>query len=83
MAKAILSENAQVILSHLQDMGGELETAPMIAEATGINVKSVNGIATGLAKRGLVTRLEVEGMDKKVIALTDAGREFDPQAIAE
>ena len=82
MAKAILSENAQAVLAHLQATT-EDETAQMIADATGIGVKSVNGVATGLAKRGLVYRHEVEGYDKKVISLTAEGAAFDPAAIVE
>jgi DNA-binding MarR family transcriptional regulator len=82
MAKTLLSENAQTILSYLQGSTAQ-ETAVTIAEATGLNTKSVNGVATGLAKRGLVERVEVEGVEKKVIALTAEGRDFDPYAVAE
>ena len=62
----VLSEKAQAILAHLQATAGTDETFVEVAEAT------------GLAKRGLVERVEVEGFDKKVIRLTDAGRTFDP-----
>jgi DNA-binding MarR family transcriptional regulator len=74
----VLSEKAQAILAHLQANVGTDETFVEVAEATGLEARSVNGTVTGLAKRGLVERVEVEGFDKKVIRLTDAGRTFDP-----
>lgn len=74
----VLSEKAQAILAHLQANVGTDETFVEVAEATGLEARSVNGTVTGLAKRGLVERVNVEGVDKKVIRLTDAGRTFDP-----
>lgn len=78
MANFVLSEKAQAILAHLQATAGTDETFVEVAAATGLEGRSVNGTVTGLAKRGLVERVEVEGFDKKVIRLTDAGRVFDP-----
>lgn len=74
----VLSEKAQAVLAHLQANVGTDETFVEVAEATGLEARSVNGTVTGLAKRGLVERVEVENFDKKVIRLTDAGRTFDP-----
>lgn len=74
----VLSEKAQTILAHLQANVGTDETFVDVAEATGLEARSANGTVTGLAKRGLVERVSVEGVDKKVIRLTDAGRTFDP-----
>lgn len=74
----VLSEKAQAILAHLQANVGTDETFVEVAEATGLEARSVNGTVTGLAKRGLVERVEVENFDKKVIRLTEAGRTFDP-----
>ena len=74
----VLSEKAQAILTHLQATAGTDETFVEIAEATGLEGRSVNGTITGLAKRGLVERVEVENFDKKVIRLTEAGKVFDP-----
>lgn len=74
----VLSEKAQAILAHLQANVGTDETFVEVAEATGLEARSINGTVTGLAKRGLVERVSVEGVDKKVIRLTDAGRTFDP-----
>jgi hypothetical protein len=42
--------------------------------------RSVNGTVTGLQKKELVVRQEVEGFEKKVIRLTAAGAGFDPEA---
>lgn len=78
MSNFVLSEKAQAVLAHLQAAVGTDETFVEVAEATGLEARSVNGTVTGLAKRGLVERVEVEGFDKKVIRLTDAGRTFDP-----
>lgn len=76
----VLSEKAQTVLAHLQANADTDETFVDIAEATGLEGRSVNGTITGLAKRGLVERVEVEGFDKKVVRLTDDGRVFDPMA---
>lgn len=78
MSNFVLSEKAQTILAHLQANVDTDETFVEVAEATGLEARSVNGTVTGLAKRGLVERVSVEGVDKKVIRLTDAGRTFDP-----
>lgn len=74
----VLSEKAQTVLAHLQATAGTDETFVEVAEATGLEARSVNGTVTGLAKRGLVERVEVENFDKKVIRLTEAGKVFDP-----
>ena len=74
----VLSEKAQAILAHLQATAGTDETFVEIAEATGLEGRSVNGTITGLAKRGLVERVEVENFDKKVVRLTAEGKTFDP-----
>lgn len=74
----VLSEKAQSVLAHLQATAGTDETFVEIAAATGLEARSVNGTITGLAKRGLVERVEVENFDKKVIRLTEAGKVFDP-----
>lgn len=81
MAKPLFSENAKTILMHLQANNGVDETAEMIAEATGLPVKTVNGCVTSaLQRKGYSERVEVEGFDKKVIRLTPAGVDVDPDA---
>lgn len=81
---AMFSENARTILVHLQANNGVDETADMIAEATGLPVKTVNGCVTSaLQRKGFTERVEVEGFDKKVIRLTPAGVDIDPDAEKE
>lgn len=76
-----LSENARTILEYLKENVGTDVTYVKIAEDTGLAPKTVNGIITmALGKRGLVTRVTVEGQDKKLIVLTDEGVNYDPTA---
>lgn len=78
---AMFSDNVKMILTHMQANQNIEETAQMIAEATGLPVKTVNGCVTaGLQRKGLAERVVVEGMDGKVIRLTDAGMTADPDA---
>lgn len=75
----LFSDNAQKVLIHLQDNADTNETAQDIADATGLPIKTVQGIVTSaLKRRGLADRKEVEGFEKKVIYLTAAGLEVDP-----
>lgn len=86
MAK-ILSENAQAVLAYVQAHEADQPTAATIAEALGMEKKSVNGTLTGLSRDlkshvPLIQRVEVEGQKDKVIVLTDAGKDFDVNAEA-
>lgn len=80
-----LKENSKIVFKYVQSMEGQNITAADIAAATGLEVKSVNGIVTSaFQKKGLMERIpaEVELEDGthravKFIRLTDAGREFD------
>ena len=79
-----LSENARTVLGYLQGNVGTEVTYVQIAEATGLAPRTVNGIITSaLVKRGLAERKTVEGQEKKLIVLTDAGRDYDPDAEVE
>lgn len=74
-----MSENGKLVLKHLQENIGTDETAVMIAEKLGKPARIVNGVITmALQRPGLVERVEVDGMDKKVIRLTPAGKAFNP-----
>lgn len=74
---AMFSDNAKKILVHLQANPDAKETALQIAEATGVPVKSVNGIVTAsFQRRGYAKREMVEGT--KVIVLTEEGKSIDP-----
>lgn len=74
----MFSENSQLVLKFLQANRGSDFTADDIAKATGLNSKSINGIATALQKKNLVERVVVEGIEKKVIRLTAQGESIDP-----
>ena len=74
----LFSENAQSVIRFLQANKGANYTANDIAEATGLAARSVNGTVTGLPKKGICERIEVEGVEKKVIVLTAAGASVDP-----
>ena len=74
-----LSENARIVLDYLKENVGTDVTYVKIAEDTGLAPRTVNGIITSaLVKRGLATRITVEGQEKKLIVLTDAGVDYDP-----
>ena len=83
-----LKENSLKVLNYVREHGAENITAADIAEGTGLEVKSVNGIVTSAFQRkGLMERVPAEieledGSHKavKFIKLTDAGMEFDPNA---
>lgn len=89
MAK--MSENSLTVLNYVKDHDGEDFTAADIADATGLGLRSVNGIVTSaFAKKGLMERVEAEieaedGKHKtvKFIRLTPAGKSFDPDAAEE
>lgn len=88
---AALKENSKTVFNYVKAHDGEDFTAKDIAEATGLNVRQVNGIVTSaFQKKGLMAREEAEiqvenGSHEKVkfIRLTDTGRAFDPEAPAE
>lgn len=82
----MMSEKTQVVLAYLKEINGANVTAADIAEAVGMEKKSVDGIVTsGLQRKGLAERIPAEieledGTHKpvKFIRLTAAGMEFDP-----
>ena len=84
---AAMKENTRKIFDYVKEHDGEDFTAKDIAAALDLNPKSVNGSITAFAKKKLMDRVEAEienadgTHDKvKLIQLTDAGREFDPDA---
>jgi DNA-binding MarR family transcriptional regulator len=92
MANKAVSEKSLTVLNYLKEIGDANVTAADIAEALGMEVKTVNGVVTaGLARnKGLAERveaqIEVEGEDGpvvktvKFIKLTDAGKAYDHDA---
>jgi DNA-binding MarR family transcriptional regulator len=83
-----VSEKSLVVLEYLKKVKDENVTAADIAEALGMEKKSVDGIVTsGLAKKGLAERIAAEielddGSHKpvKFIKATDAGLAYDHEA---
>jgi len=87
-----LKENSLKVLEYVRAHDGENMTAADIAEGTGLEVRSVNGIVTSaFQKKGLMVRtpaqIEVEDeegktkyKDVKFISLTEAGKAFDENA---
>lgn len=85
-----ISTNSLTVLKFLQANNDGL-TAKEIAAQTGLTDKQVNGVVTGLTKKGLAQRsvdkvtvtladgTEIEG---KQITLTDAGIAADADALA-
>ena len=86
-----LKENSRKVFDYVKSIDGQNVTAADIAEATGLEVRSVNGIVTSAFQRkGLMERIPAEieledGTHKavKFIHLTDEGRAFDPDATEE
>lgn len=87
----MLKENSKLVYDYVLANGDNNITAADIAEGTGLGVKSVNGIVTSAFQRkGLMERIPAEiemedGSHKavKFIKLTEAGKEFDPNATDE
>lgn len=93
----MLKENSKIVYDFVKAHDGEDFTAQDIVDATGLSLRSVNGIITSAFQRHkdkdknevpLMVRVPAEiqdpetGLHKaiKFIQLTDAGREFDPNA---
>lgn len=86
MAK--MSEKSRKVFEYLKTIGDANVTAADVAEALGVEKKSVDGIFTSAIQRkglGVRTPAEIEledGSHKQVkfLSLTPAGMEFDPDA---
>ena len=84
----MLKPNSKLVYDYVKANGANNITAADIAEATGLPVRSVNGIVTAAFQRkGLMERVEAEveledGSHKSVkfIKLTAEGEAFDPEA---
>ncbi len=90
-----MKENTKIVFNYIKEHESENITAPDIAEATGLPIKSVNGIITAaLCRAGKDYAVRVPGsievtdengnvMPKavKFIQLTDKGRESTVESI--
>ena len=85
-----MSENTVKVLTFLKENNGKNLTAADVAEALGLEKKSVDGSFTsGIQRKGLGLReeceIEVEDgkhQTVKFLRLTDAGMAFDPEVEA-
>jgi len=86
-----MKENSKKVLEYLKAINGQDVTAADVAEALGLEKRSVDGIFTSAIQRkglGIRTPAEIEledGSHKSVkfLSLTEAGMAFDPDADAE
>lgn len=84
----MMKENSVKVLNYLKQINGQNVTAADVADALGLEKRSVDGIFTSAIQRkglGIRTPAEVEladGTHKQVkfLSLTDAGMAFDPTA---
>lgn len=83
-----MKEKSKMVLNYLKEHNGEQLTAADVAEALGLEKRSVDGIFTSAIQRkglGVRTPAEVELDDMthkqvKFLSLTKEGLEFDPMS---
>ena len=83
-----MKENSKKVLNYLKGINGANVTAADVAEATGLEKRSVDGIFTSALQRkgyGIRVPAEIEledGTHKavKFLRLTPAGMSFDPDS---
>lgn len=83
-----MKENSKKVLNYLKEVNGSNVTAADVAEALGLEKRSVDGIFTSAIQRkglGVRTAAEIElddGTHKavKFLSLTADGMSFDPDA---
>ena len=86
-----MKENSKKVLNYLKEVNGQQVTAADVAEALGLEKRSVDGIFTSAIQRkglGVRTPAEIELDDRthkavKFLSLTAEGMNFDPDADAE
>lgn len=86
-----MKENSKRVLEYLKSVNGQDVTAADVAEALGLEKRSVDGIFTSAIQRkdlGVRTPAEIELADGthrqvKFLSLTEAGMAFDPDSDAE
>ena len=86
-----MKENSKKVLNYLKEVNGQQVTAADVADALGLEKRSVDGIFTSAIQRkglGVRTPAEIENEDGthtavKFLSLTDAGMDFDPAAEAD
>ena len=81
------SENTCKVLEYLKSIHGSKQvTAADVAEATGLEKRTVDGVFTGLQKKGLGVRVEAEGVgtaDISFLSITEEGKAADVSEMSE
>ena len=83
-----MKENSRKVLNYLKEVNGQQVTAADVADALGLEKRSVDGIFTSAIQRkglGVRTPAEIELEDGthravKFLSLTAEGMAFDPNA---
>ena len=83
-----MKENSKKVLNYLKEVNGQQVTAADVADALGLEKRSVDGIFTSaIQRKGLGVRVPAEveledGTHKavKFLSLTAEGMSFDPDA---
>lgn len=84
-----MKESSKAVFNFLKEHDGAKLTNKDIADALGVSGSTVTGSVNGLVRKGFAVREEVEipaaeeGKKPtivKYISLTDAGKDFDPDA---
>ena len=82
-----MTDKSKAVLNYLKEHDGEELTSADVAEALGVEKRSIDGTFTSLQKKGYGVRIPAEveladGTHKpvKFLKLTDAGFEVDPDA---
>lgn len=86
-----MKQNSKMVLNYLKEIHGQDVTAADVAEALGLEKRSVDGIFTSaIQRKGLGVRVPAEveledGTHKavKFLVLTEDGMKFDPDATEE
>lgn len=84
-----MSENSKKVITYLQEIGDADVTAANVADALGLEKKSVDGCFTSaIQKKGLGIRQPAQVksedgryVDVKFLKLTDSGKTFDVNAV--
>lgn len=80
------TENTLKVLNYLKENHGKNMTSADVAEALGMTKATVNGVFTGLQKKGLGVRVEAEvpgTAEVSFLSITEAGKAADTAEMGE
>jgi DNA-binding MarR family transcriptional regulator len=81
-----MSENAKKVINYLKENNGKHVTSGDVAEAVGIEKRTVDGVFTGIQKKGLGARVDgtVTGTKEiSFLSITDAGKACDATELSD